>query len=236
MRTSIALSVCVPAFNEAATLRESVDDLLANLAPVVAQLEIVIVNDGSGDETGAIAEALAAEHPGIRVRHHARNEGFGLAYREGLAAATCAYFTWFPADHENVADELVQAVAHVAPGVIVTSQHVDTDPRPMYRRIPSRMYTRILNRLTGVRVRYYNGLTIYPMEDLRRVALGAHGFAIQAETLVRVARRGLRIVELEYPLSRRVAGRSALVTGRALKQALRDVVRIWRAVRGQRAR
>jgi glycosyltransferase involved in cell wall biosynthesis len=68
MRRPIALSVCVPALNEAATRRESVDDLLANLGPVVAQLEIVIVNDGSRDETGAIAETLVrVARRGLRI-------------------------------------------------------------------------------------------------------------------------------------------------------------------------
>ncbi|MCE9613317.1 MAG: glycosyltransferase family 2 protein [Lentisphaerae bacterium] len=229
MANPIFLSVCVPALNEAPTLRESVDDLLQNLAPAVGRLEIIIVNDGSQDDTGRIAEALAAEHAGIRVLHHAQNMGFGATYRDALAAATGDFFTWFPSDHENLASELVQEVAHVAPGVIVMSQHVDTDPRPLYRRLPSRLYTRSMNRIFGLQVRYYNGLTIYPTADLRAVRLVAQGFVMQAEAVVKVAKRGLRIVELEHPLGKRTSGRSALVSGRAFRQALRDARRIWLA-------
>lgn len=253
--SNIALSVCVPALNEEETLRAAVEDLLTSLGPEVGRLEVIIVNDGSSDDTGKIGEALALRHgsgqvaehtlrPGsgqalrpssgqawVRVLHHAQNMGFGATYRDALAVATGDFFTWFPADHENQATELVQSIPHLAPGVIVTTQHVDTDPRPLYRRVPSRFYTKTLNRLFGLRVRYYNGLTIYPTADLRSVALGAQGFAMQAEAMVKVGRRGLRIVELEHPLGKRTSGKSALVSWRALRQALRDCVRIWRAGR-----
>ena len=237
--SNIALSVCVPALNEEETLRAAVEDLLTSLGPEVGRLEVIIVNDGSSDDTGKIGEALVAEHTfrpgsgqaGVRVLHHAQNMGFGATYRDALAVATGDFFTWFPADHENQATELVQSIPHLAPGVIVTTQHVDTDPRPLYRRVPSRFYTKTLNRLFGLRVRYYNGLTIYPTADLRSVALGAQGFAMQAEAMVKVGRRGLRIVELEHPLGKRTSGKSALVSWRALRQALRDCVRIWRAGR-----
>lgn len=229
MAPPISLTVCVPAHNEAPTLRESVEDLLAELQPAVQRLDIVIVNDGSVDGTGAIADALAAEHAAVRVLHHPRNIGFGLTYQDGLAAATGEYFTWFPADHENLAAELVQAVGAVKPGVLVTTQHVDTDPRSWRRRILSRTYTALVNLISGYRLRYYNGLTIYPTAALQGTPVGAQGFLMQAEAMVRLMRRGYGVVELEYPLGKRKSGRSEAVRLRALRQAARDVGRIWEA-------
>lgn len=236
MATLPSLTVCVPAYNEAPTLRESVEDLVAQLRPVVARLEIVIVNDGSADETGAIADALVAEHAEVRALHHPRNLGFGKTYRDGLAAATGEYFTWFPADHENLAAELAQAVAAVRPGVLVTTQHVDSDPRSWKRRLLSRTYTALVNLVSGFRLRYYNGLTIYPTRVLQETPAGAQGFLMQAEAMVRLMRRGYGVVELEYPLGKRKSGRSEAVRMRAMRQAARDLVRIWKASKKEKVR
>ncbi len=232
VREGLALTVCVPAYNEAPTLAAAVADLRDSLAPVVERLEVIIVNDGSADGTAAIADALAVAHPEtVRVLHHARNQGFGVSYRDGLRASTGDWYTYFPGDHENQAAELVQAVAAVCPGVLVTTHHVSSDPRPLSRRLLSRTYTCLVNAVSGLRLRYYNGLTLFPVKDLRAIPLGAQGFLMQAEAVVRLVRRGYRVVELEYPLSQRRAGRSAAVRGPALRQAARDCVRIWRAGR-----
>lgn len=233
-QATLSLSVCVPAYDEVDSLRGAVEDLMAHVAPVVSRLEIVIVDDGSQDGTGPLADRLASEFPAVRVLHHPRNLGFGLSYRTGLAAATGDWFTYFPADHENVAAELVQAITHVRPGLLVTTHHISTDPRPWSRRLLSRTYTHVVNLLSGLRLKYYNGLTFYPTESLRAIPLGANGFLMQAEAMVRLSRRGFRIVELEYPLGRRRTGRSAAVRLPALRQAARDCLRIWRA--GRRGR
>jgi len=232
--TPLTLSVCVPACNEVESLQGAVEDLLKQVAPSVVRLEIVIVDDGSQDGTGPLADALAAAHPEVRVLHHPRNVGFGLSYRDGLAAATGEWFTYFPADHENVAAELVQAIPHVQPGVLVTTHHVSTDPRPWSRRWLSRTYTFLVNRISGLGLHYYNGLTFYPTAVLQAMPLGANGFLMQAEAMVRLSRRGYRVVQLEYPLGKRKSGCSAAVRLPALRQAVRDCLRIWSA--GRRGR
>jgi len=120
-------------------------------------------------------------------------------------------------------------VGAVRPGVLVTTQHVDTDPRSWRRRVLSRTYTALVNLISGYRLRYYNGLTIYPTAALQATPAGAQGFLMQAEAMVRLMRRGYGVVELEYPLGKRKSGRSEAVRLRALRQAARDVGRIWKA-------
>ncbi|MEX0734134.1 MAG: glycosyltransferase family 2 protein [Steroidobacteraceae bacterium] len=81
------VSIVLPAFDEAAVLRDHVIALLEYLKTLKRRFrfEIIIVNDGSRDQTGPIAEQLAAEFDGIRAFHHPRNFGLGQALKTGFA-------------------------------------------------------------------------------------------------------------------------------------------------------
>ncbi len=206
---NLSLSVCVPAFNEAAGLKEAVEDLCVTLSPQIFSLEIIIVNDGSTDATAQISEELAkGDDRRIKVIHHLRNLGIGAAYRDALAIAGGRYFTWFPADHENSAEEFIQCLPYLREDTMVTSHHGVADGRSLLRRALSSFYVRILNKFFRLNIKYYNGLTIFPTSVLRSFPLLAEGFAIFAESLIRANRSGCKIVELEYPLKKRKGGRS----------------------------
>lgn len=87
------VSIVLPAFNEAAILRDHVLELLGYLESLgdAYRFELFIVNDGSRDKTGVIAGQLAAEFDGIRVIHHRRNFGLGQALKTGFAQCRGAY-------------------------------------------------------------------------------------------------------------------------------------------------
>jgi glycosyltransferase involved in cell wall biosynthesis len=86
--TPSLVSVVLPAYNEAGVLEENVGALIGELRRLESRyrFEVVIVNDGSRDDTGRIADALAARYPEIRVLHHQRNQGLGSAFRTAFEA------------------------------------------------------------------------------------------------------------------------------------------------------
>src|SRR5262245_56356669 len=92
------LSVVVLAYNEAQNLRPAALELLRELEASGRSFELVLVDDGSTDGTGAIADELAAGHRGVRAVHHGTNLGLGGGYRTGLREATGDLVTFFPAD------------------------------------------------------------------------------------------------------------------------------------------
>lgn len=227
MKQIVRISICVPAFNEEKSLRKAVEDLFSTLRASLQELEVIIVNDGSTDGTSRLAEHLAKEHSQVKVIHHLTNLGIGSCYRDVLAVATGNFFTWFPADHENSAEEFIQCLPYLRSDSIVTCYHCGQDPRSVFRRWISYGYSRILNKFFHLNLKYYNGLTIFPTSALRSFPLVANGFIFSAETLIYAVKYGCRIVQLPAPLRKRISGKSKLVTFVSFYQILNDIFRIF---------
>lgn len=234
MKNDINISICIPALNEEESLRGAVEDILRTLSPVVQKLEVIIVNDGSTDFTPQLAEQLAREYFQVRVIHHKRNLGIGVCYRDALAVARGDYFTWFPSDHENSAAEFIQCLPYLKERTTVTCYHQGQDPRSALRRWISRSYTFIINKYFHLNLKFYNGLTIFPVSLLRSLPLVAKGFVLVAESLIRAIQRGYQVVELPAPLKNRVGGKSKAFTFISAFQILIDIFHIF--IRGQRVK
>jgi glycosyltransferase involved in cell wall biosynthesis len=95
-------SVVIPAFNEGANVEPVVHEVVAAIAerPWVGSYEIVLVNDGSRDDTAAVMDRLAGELPQVRVFHHPANRGFGAALKTGFSNSRGAAVTFISADGE----------------------------------------------------------------------------------------------------------------------------------------
>src|SRR5947209_1576106 len=81
------LSLVIPAYNEATTIEQAVQEADAALGALFAEYEILFIDDGSTDDTTAIAAHLQLDHPRLRLLRHPANRGYGAALRTGFAAA-----------------------------------------------------------------------------------------------------------------------------------------------------
>lgn len=226
MGESISISVCVPAINEEKTLKETVDDLVSTLSSYVQKLEIIIVDDGSTDYTPWLAEEIARTYLKVKVIHHKENLGIGTCYRNALAIAQGDYFSWFPGDHENSAEEFVQCLPYLKNDTLVTCHHKIVDPRSFFRRFISSIYTLGLNKYFHLDLKYYNGLTIFPTSVLRSLPLVSNGFVVFAEGLIRAVQRGCQVVELPAILRKRRWGKSKALTILSVRRTIRDLLRV----------
>src|SRR4051812_26980186 len=93
------LTIVVPAFNEEAKLPTTVREILAEASLALDAYEVIVVNDGSADRTGAVADQLARDNVAVRVVHQAVNRGVGAAFGIGLALARYEFLTLIPGDN-----------------------------------------------------------------------------------------------------------------------------------------
>ncbi len=102
------LSVVIPAYNEEGSLGSTIRDLFARLSEEGIEHEIVVVNDGSADQTGILLRHLASEIPTLRWLNNLPPNGVGFAVRRGLAAASGDAIATFMADGSDSSSDLVR--------------------------------------------------------------------------------------------------------------------------------
>ncbi len=220
--------LCLPTYNE----RENLEPMIAALGGVLDTTidRVLVIDDGSPDGTGEIADRLADELDWVSVLHRETKEGIGPAYIAGFRRALAedaelvlemdCDFSHDPAD----VPRLIAAAEDA--DLVLGSRYVEggaTANWGLVRRIVSRggcLYAQIL---LGMRVRDLTGgfkcFRRAALEVIDLDALSAHGYAFQIEATYRVKRAGLRIEEVPITFVERRAGASKM-TGSIVAEAM----------------
>lgn len=229
------LSYFFPAHNEEANVEALVAEALETLPALADRFEIVVVNDGSRDATGRLADVLAEAHPDVvRVVHHPTNLGYGAALRSGFDASRFGLVAFTDGDRQfRVADlgRLLERVsASDRPDVVVGYRIRRADP-PI-RTLYARLY-RLANRIFfGLRVRDIDcACKLFRREALEGIRVESGGAFFSAELLVKLDARGRRIAEVGVPHYPREAGSPTgakpSVIWRAVKDFWSTRLRMW---------
>lgn len=229
-----SLSVVIPARNEDGNLKGCVQTVLGALDGLSDDCEILIVDDGSTDETGALADRLAVEIPEVRVVHNLRSVGFAGAYRRGLELATKEYVALIPGDNEIQPASMRVIFEAVGTADIVVPYTANQEDRPWLRRVLSRSFTGTINTLFGLRLRYFQGPAVYPAALARRIPTTTRGFVFLAEMLIRALAAGHGAVQVPMYIQPRQFGASSAVSVNNVVAALKTVGRLLWEVRVRR--
>jgi dolichol-phosphate mannosyltransferase len=241
MSTPIRAVVCLPTYNE----RDNVEPLVRALGEVLdtARDRVLVIDDGSPDGTGELADRLAAELPWVGVLHRTAKEGIGRAYLAGFAQALATDadlvlemdcdFSHDPAD----VPRLIAACENGA-DLVLGSRWVDgggTENWGLVRRFVSRggsLYARLV---LGVGIRDLTGgfkcFRRQVLETIDLDAIAARGYGFQIEGTYRALRAGFRVVEIPITFVDRRVGESKM-SGAIVLEAMRQVpVLRWKALR-----
>jgi glycosyltransferase involved in cell wall biosynthesis len=193
------LSVVMPVYNERATLREVIERVLA----MPMEIELICVDDGSGDGSREILAQLQVDQPQIRVLLQPRNMGKGAALRRGIQDATGDYviiqdadLEYDPADYPRLLEPLIQGKADVVFG----SRFLGAGPhRVLYfwHSVGNRILTLISNCLTNINLSDMETCyKVFRREVIQSIAIEEDRFGFEPEITVKAARRNLRIYEV----------------------------------------
>jgi glycosyltransferase involved in cell wall biosynthesis len=229
------LSYFFPAHNEEANLAGLVEEALATLPGLADAFEIVIVNDGSRDETGRIADELTAANPGlVRAVHHPTNLGYGAALRSGFRAARHDHIAFTDGDRQfHVADlgRLIDRAAGAdGPDAVVGYRIKRADP--LVRTLYARAY-RLANRIFfGLRVRDVDcACKLFRREALEDVGVESGGAFFSAELMIKLQAAGRTLAEIGVPHYPRTAGSATGARPSVVLRAVRDFwllrLRMW---------
>jgi len=204
----LQLSVIIMAYNEAASLRKVADEIAEEVQALGIDHELLIIDDGSDDGTGQIADDLARGSKITRVIHHAPNAGLGAVYRTGFTEARGLYLTFFPADGQFPASSIKDLMGAMPDHDMVLG-YLPSRPGVFLSRVLS-LLERLLYRLLIGPLPTFQGVLMFRralLNDLRLVSQG-RGWAVLMELIIRTSRAGYRVTSLPTEVRPRLAGRS----------------------------
>jgi len=227
------LSVVLPAFNEAENIERVVRDCVSYLDGTGLDYELVVTNDGSHDQTGAILDRLAGELPRLRPQHHPQNRGYGAALRTGFDASQKRFVFYMDGDGQFDIKELdlLLPLATDEDHFVTGYRIVRNDP--FMRRLNAKLFGGWLVRiLLDVRVRDLNcAFKLIPKKILNSITLESTGALINAEMYGRAIRKGFKIKEVGVHHYPRVAGVQTGAHLSVIVRAFYDLFRLRQKIR-----
>ena len=175
-----------------------------------APYEIFLFNDGSTDATGTIAESMARQNERIHITHHEFPRGLGYCYKQGVAMAKMSHVMLITANNECKAESIAQILEAIGKADIISPFIQDMSERPWVRRILSRVYVGILNAITGLHLKYYNGTVLHNTSIIRSIEMNTDSYAYQAEALIKLLAAGHTCLEVGIDVDYKHHGSKAL--------------------------
>jgi glycosyltransferase involved in cell wall biosynthesis len=220
-----SLSVFFPAYNEVDNVEPLVTEAAAVLPRVAEHSEIIIVDDGSTDGTGPLADELASEYENVRVVHNRPNRGYGGAVKAGLDSAGCEWVFFTDGDRQFRLDELPLLVGLAGEADLVLGYRIKRSDPP-HRLLNAWMYKTMIRALFGLKVRDIDcAYKLINRRVLDAIRLESEGALVSAELLIKARKLGFRFAEIGVRHYPRVAGTQ---TGAKLSVILRMFRELFR--------
>ena len=233
-KSKYSISIAIPCYNEASNIGRVVDLLLSHLPRLSDDFEIVIVNDGSKDDTGEIADRLAKENHCIRVVHHPVNQGYGAAVKSGYYAAEKELVCLFPGDGQFDIRELRKLLPLMERVDIAATYRINRQD-PFNRKVNQFIYNRAIWLLFGLPFRDIDcGFKLMKQKIFKVVELETMGALIDAEFYFKSKRKGFTYEEIGVTHLPREGGVSTGAKLHVIFHAAYEIFRFWWKIRNYR--
>lgn len=188
-----SVSFFCPAYNDAGNLPELIPTVSEFLSKYAEKYEIVIIEDGSPDKTGEVADDLATKYPNVRVIHHIKNLGYGRTLKHGFLDAKYDYVMYTDGDNQYNVKEFGDYLSLLGDSDIlhgyVTEKAVSTA-----RKIQSSIFNFIVKVIFFTNVKDVNcSMKIYKKEVLNSIKIESNSAFIDAEMILKAKRKGFNV-------------------------------------------
>jgi len=225
-RTSI--SAVFPAYNDRNTIEGIVRTVASEICRVTDDFEVIVVNDGSKDNTGEILENLRQELPFLRVIHHETNRGYGAALITGFASATKDLIFYTDGDGQYDVREIHNLLAELRPNIDLVNGYKVKRSDAWYRIVIGELYRRTMRFAFQLSIRDVDcDFRLFRRKIFEKITLESRSGVICVEMARKFDIAGFRMAEVPVSHYPRLHGSSEFFRIRHLQHTLRGLFRIW---------
>lgn len=196
-----SITIVLPAYNEEKNIEKAVQASVDVLKELVSEYEVIVVDDGSKDRTGKLADDLADKNNNIKVIHHPENRGYGPSLKTGFSNARGELIFTAPADNQQDISELRLFLPMIENADIVAGYRLRRYD-PFCRRLNAKLWNVLVSSLFKISVRDIDWVKLYRKKVLNDIEIEADSAFMDTEILARAARKGFIIKEVgvhHYP-------------------------------------
>jgi dolichol-phosphate mannosyltransferase len=226
-RDACDISIIVPALNEEENIASVINSCLRAIAESGLTGEIIAVDDGSRDSTAGIIKGFLGRGDPVGMISHARPQGVGACFWDGVSRASGRAVVFIPGDGENDPREILRYYARLKDVDMVIPYALNKHARTRRRQILSRVFRYAVNALFAIRLNYTNGTVLYRKAVLEEAKNRETGFFFQADILIRLLKKRHSFAEVPYRIGFRKKGKSKLASFQALLQVVIAISRLW---------
>lgn len=228
-----SLTIAIPAYNEETNLEWVLKNTLEKAPQYLSDYEIVVINDGSKDKTGKIADKFAKKYREVRVVHQ-ENKGYGEAMLRGIKEAKKKFVAYMPADGQFLVEDMKYCLPYMREADLILGARGSRADYTVYRLILSYTYLVILRLLFGITFQDVNWLNIWRTKEVQKLKVQSRGIFLLAEIVVRFRKKGLKVVEAPSFYRPRTAGKAKNAKLSLAFQTLVDAIKLWFSFRLQK--
>jgi glycosyltransferase involved in cell wall biosynthesis len=187
--------VVIPAYNDETTIARLVQDTDCLLKEISSDYEIVVINDGSKDNTLSVLRDLTAKFKNLRLVNHEQNQGFGKTIKELYYVGTKELVFSLPGDYQFAPKELLTMAQGLNKHDFVIGHRVHRNDPPR-RKFQSAIYNMMLRIFYGCSFQDVNSIKLFRKEILNHFKLESDTPFVDAELCIRAHRAGFKVIEI----------------------------------------
>jgi len=227
-----SLSIFFPCYNEEGNVERVTRTAVEAAGRFAEAFEVIIVNDGSRDQTGEIADRLATEIPEVRAVHNRPNLGYGGAVARGLSEARMEWVFFTDGDGQFDINELPRLIELLNRCDVAVGYRMQRADR-FIRKVNAFCWGTLVRALFGIKVRDIDcAFKLLPRSFLQSITLESRGALISTELLAKAQYRGLKIAEVGVGHYPRQAGTQTGANPLVILRAFYELFKLRRRIRG----
>ena len=207
------LTIFISCYNEAEFIVATIETVIEAAREAALSFEILVVDDGSRDNSRQLVAEFIAAHPAenIILRANRTNKGLAQNYMDGAFLGRGKYYRLICGDNAEPKESILAVFNAIGKADIIVPYYTSSEGKSARRRLISRTYTALVNLVTGNKLHYYNGLAVHLRHNVMRWHPNTRGFGFQADILCLLLDTGFSYLEVPIiTIEQRRGGSNAL--------------------------